>query len=251
MSVVEPADKGRLRKPRKLLRLLRTPRYRQALRAHRVAAAIEHDEVAFGHSFRTVIDVGGHTGQFALFALERFPGARVVVVEPLEEGRRTIASVLDGGAEVLPYAAGAEAGTAQLHVSRASDSSSLLPITENYTDAFAGTDEVGTVGVEVRPLDEIVPAEGVERPALLKIDVQGGEGDVLRGAPRLLERIDEVYVECSFVEFYDGQVLADEVVELMRAAGLRLTGVYGVVHDRNGRTLQSDFLFSRDVVRAP
>lgn len=251
MSVVQPAAKGRLRKPRKLLRLLRTPRYRQALRTHRVAAAIEHDEVAFGHEFRTVVDVGGHTGQFALFARERFPGAKIVVVEPLEDGRRCIASVLGNSVEVLPYAAGAEAGTAELHVSAASDSSSLLPITENYTSAWAGTHEVGTVSVEVRPLDAVLAVDDLAGPVLLKIDVQGGEGDVLRGARRLLERVDEVYVEVSFVELYDGQVLADEVVELMRAAGLRLTGVYGVAHDRNGRTLQADLLFAREVVRAP
>lgn len=251
MSVVQPAQKRRLRKPRKLLRLLRTPRYRQALRAHRVAAAIEHDEVAFGHAFRTVIDVGGHTGQFALFARERFPGARILVVEPLEDGRRAIEAVLGESVEVLPYAAGAEAGTAELHVSAASDSSSLLPITENYTSAWAGTHEVGTVSVEVRPLDDALAVDDLPGPLLLKIDVQGGEGDVLRGARRLLERVDEVYVEVSFVEFYDGQVLADEVVELMRAAGLRLTGVYGVAHDRSGRTLQADLLFAREAVRAP
>ena len=250
MSVIEPAKRRPLRKPRKLMRLLRTPRYRRALR-HGVAAAIEHDEVAFQHRFRTVIDVGGHTGQFALFAAERFPEARILCVEPLAEGRQAIERVLDGSVEILPYAAGQEASRAQLHVSRASDSSSLLPITDNYTSAWAGTEEVATVEVDVRPLDDVLPAESLARPVLLKIDVQGGEGDVLRGARRVLEVVDEVYVECSFVEFYEGQVLADEVVELLRAAGLRLTGVYGVVHDRNGRTLQSDLLFSREVVRAP
>jgi len=249
-TVIEPADKGKLRKAKKLVRLLPRRRYRRALRIG-VAAAIEHEEVAFDHSFRTVLDVGSHTGQFALFALERFPGARLWCFEPLEAERRVLERVVGSAATVVPAAAGAQEGPVTFHVSRATDSSSLRPITSNYTSAFHGTDEVGLVTVDVRRLDDVVGPDAIERPVLLKIDVQGGEGDVLAGAQRVLTEVDEAYVECSFVEFYEGQILADDVVALMRDAGLRLTGAYGVVRDRNGRTLQADLLFSRTVVRAP
>jgi hypothetical protein len=52
-------------------------------------------------------------------------------------------------------------------------------------------------------------------------------------------------VECSFVEFYRGQALIDDVVSYLRARGFRLTGVFAVVRDAIGQCLQADVLFAR------
>jgi hypothetical protein len=54
---------------------------------------------------------------------------------------------------------------------------------------------------------------------LLKIDVQGSELQVLQGRRPALDLIDEVYCECSFVELYEGQALADEVICHLRDRG--------------------------------
>lgn len=101
-----------------------------------------------------------------------------------------------------------------------------------------------TIEVTIRPLDALL--EGViQRPAMLKIDAQGGELEVLAGAAAVLEQIDTAFVECSFVEFYRGQPLADEVIAAFVEHGLRLGGVYSVVRDGRGRCLQADLLFRR------
>jgi hypothetical protein len=52
-------------------------------------------------------------------------------------------------------------------------------------------------------------------------------------------------VECSFVELYRGQALANEVIAAFLHRGLRLHGVYSVVRDAAGRCLQADLLFRR------
>ena len=80
---------------------------------------------------------------------------------------------------------------------------------------------------------------------LLKIDVQGLELEVLRGAPRILAQVDEALIEGSFIELYEGQALADDVIALMREAGLRLAGTYGKTTDADGRDVQADFYFRR------
>ena len=69
-----------------------------------------------------------------------------------------------------------------MHVSAREDSSSLLPVGEGQVSAFPGTDEVGTTNVEVRTLDSVMANRDLEKPALLKVDVQGFELPVLRGA---------------------------------------------------------------------
>jgi len=242
---VAVARKGRFRKLRKLIVLLGRPSWRRAVRRG-VAAAVEHREVPFGHDFATVVDVGAHHGQFALLALELFPRSSILCVEPLpgalDRLRATVRA--DGRVTTFGAAAAAKAGYRQLHVSRKTDSSSLLPILDSYVDAFPGTEEVRTVDVEAKTLDSMV-AERIRRPCLLKVDAQGGELEVLDGAEAVLAQVDVAYVECSFVEFYRGQALADEVIEVFLRGGLRLDGVYSVVRDAMGRCLQADLLFRR------
>ena len=52
-----------------------------------------------------------------------------------------------------------------------------------------------------------------------------------------------VYCECSFIEWYAGQALADEVIAWLRERGFKLCGVYNMAYDRDGKAVQADFLF--------
>jgi FkbM family methyltransferase len=108
---------------------------------------------------------------------------------------------------VLGIALTDHAGTEELHVSRADDCSSLLPITARQVAAFPGTKEVHTLEVRTARLDEEVRPGSFERPAALKIDVQGSELAVLHGATGILPERDAILVEevVPFVEFYAGQ----------------------------------------------
>ncbi len=229
---------------RKLLALMRRRGYRQALRQG-VAASVEHHSVPFGVDFRTVIDVGASRGQFALFAASRFPGARIVSFEPLPEPRAQLERVLDGRVEVMPLALGAEPGSVLMNVSRQDDSSSVLAIGEAQRRNFPGTEAIDTLEVPISTLDATLDPPP-ERPCLLKIDVQGLELQVLKGAGKTLAGVDEALVECSFIELYEGQAMADEVVSLMLEAGLRLAGVHGLVSTAKGEPIQADFHFKRD-----
>jgi FkbM family methyltransferase len=227
----------------KLGRLAQHPGYWRSARQG-VVASVEHHAVPFSDDIRTVFDVGASRGQFALFAVERFPKAQVTCFEPLPESRAALASVLDGRVEVRPVAVGAAPGTAELQVSAQDDSSSLLPIGSRQIAEFPGTARASTLEVPVVALEaEIGPA--TPGPRLLKIDVQGLELEVLKGAGRALDLIDEAFIECSFVELYEGQALADEVVAFLLDRGLRLAGIYGISYSADGSAVQADFLFRR------
>lgn len=242
---LQPAQSTHLRRVRKLLRLLRRPAYRPALR-YGVGAGIEHEAVPFDEPFATVIDVGANAGQFGLFAAANFPDAALVCFEPLPGPRSKLIKVLGGHQRlsVSHIAAGATAGHGCFHVSRSSASSSLLAPTAAMATVFPGTDEQAVVEVETQRLDDAMIGE-LARPALLKIDVQGAELDVLRGAEELLHQIDQIYVECSFFELYEGQALLDDVVVHLKQRGFTLRGMFALARDRQGHCLQADCLFSR------
>jgi Methyltransferase FkbM domain len=129
-------------------------------------------------------------------------------------------------------------------VSKDDDSSSLLPVSDEQVRFAAGAETVGTESVAVSRLDEILSAADIVRPALLKLDVQGYELLALQGCGQLLDVMDFIYAEVSFMTLYHGQALADEVVRLLFCKGFSLVAVNNPVFDRAGRCLQADFLFS-------
>jgi len=99
----------------------------------------------------------------------------------------------------------------------------------------------------VLPLLEAVSDHELEGPLLLKIDVQGFELQVLKACAPVLNRVEFVYVECSFVEFYAGQAMAGEVVAWLQKCGFALTGIGSLTRGPSGVGVQSDLLFRRAV----
>lgn len=217
---------------------------RRALR-HGVLPTLEHQAVLRALRPDLVVDVGANRGQFSLDVLRTLPDVRVLAFEPLVPEADVYRSILGSrqNYQLHEVALGAEAGFVEFHVSAARDSSSLLPIGRRQSELFPGTAEVDTERVTVRTLDDYI--EDIERSsrALLKLDVQGGELEVLRGGLKALGCFRWVYVEMSFVELYEGQPLADEVAEFLRAHSFGLAGV-GRPSISGGLSVQVDALFA-------
>lgn len=226
---------------------LRARRYWHALATAGVAAGWEHERVLQATGSRTVVDVGANRGQFALAVRQALPRARVFSFEPLPQPARIYERIFRGDPQVTlyPVAVGPRRERAAMHVSGRDDSSSLLPIGKRQTALFPGTREVGIQSVEVGPLDNYLSFDRLSSPAMLKIDVQGYELETLKGCERLLPAFAWAYVECSFIELYEGQAVADDVLAWMHERRMRLGGVYNVANDSNGVAVQADFLFCR------
>jgi FkbM family methyltransferase len=231
----------------KLLSILRVAPYRTALFRHRVAAGIEHERVLGPLQLRTVVDVGANRGQFGLFARRCHPSARLIAFEPLPVPASRFRRVLGGDAYVTLHMAalGFDRGSAAMHATRSDDCSSLFPPTAQQQRLSAGAIEVGTQNVHIGRLTDFVKRETIRPPALLKLDVQGYELEVLRGAEELLQAFDWIYAECSFVELYRGQPLADEVITWLRERGFRVQTLDNLARDHDGRVVQVDVLFGR------
>lgn len=234
----------RLLRLRKLAYVAVRPRCWRGL-ALLTAPSIEHRRALAGLDVATVIDVGANKGQFSLLAADLFPAARIYAFEPMRAAADRFARLFAGVARVELHrvAIGAEKANAALHVADRDDSSSLLAFARQ-TDVFH-TRQVGEERVAVDRLSAVVDQAKILPKALLKIDVQGFEREVLLGAAQLLPKIDYVFVECSYVELYKGQALASEIIALLAGHGFVLKGVFDQCADAEGTPIQADFLFAR------
>ena len=177
-----------------------------------VLAATDHKISGIGtHDYKTVLDVGASRGQFALVARAMWPQCKIVCFEPLPEAVAKLKQVFVNDQNVIIHetALGDRATLSKLNVSGRDDSSSLLPIGRQARE-YPGTAAAGVLEVPVNRTSDYI--DDCLAPILLKIDVQGCELEVLRGAAPKLDRIDSVLCECSFVELYDGQPLIGAVV---------------------------------------
>ena len=196
-----------------------------------------------------VLDVGANVGQYAL-ALRRggYPG-RIVSFEPLKAAFLELSELAehDPQWECRRLALGSTEGSAQINVSANLYSSSLLQAKERYlrTDSTAAC--IGTESVPLTMLDsiwtEVVRSE--DHP-YLKLDVQGFEMEILRGAKDSLDGVTGVQAELSLVPLYEGAPLYYEVVEFLASEGFRLAGFVPVFEDSDtGEMLQIDGIFVR------
>ncbi len=102
-------------------------------------------------------------------------------------------------------------------------------------------EESGELRVPIKRLDACLSTP-LPWPVLLKIDVQGFELEVLKGATGLLPQIDAVYVEASYVELYEGQALHEEIEGFLTGAEFSLDGRFNT-HIHLGEPVQADLLF--------
>lgn len=215
--------------------------------ARGVTPSVEHRRLLRGIQADLLLDVGANRGQFSLMARHLYPRLPIHAYEPLATEAAVYRAVLRGqaGIELHELALGDQAGSAELHVSGRPDSSSLLPIGELQVRIFPRTAEVASQRVRVATLDSL-PAhwQSAER-ALLKLDVQGFELNVLRGAAAALRHCAFVYVECSEVALYTGQALRTEVEGFLRAQGFTLRASLNPSF-AEGKMIQADYLFGRD-----
>ncbi|MGH8218256.1 MAG: FkbM family methyltransferase [Steroidobacteraceae bacterium] len=206
------------------------------MRAHRVDVVF--DIGANSGQYGRTLRVGGYEGRIVSF--EPSTAARCELVKTAKRDRKwDIAEQM---------ALGSEDNRLELHISGNSVSSSLLPMAELHLSAAPASAYVGSETVPVRRLDDI--AKEYLRPEsipFMKIDTQGYEAKVLRGASATLDRMAGVQLELSLVPLYVGQSTYEELTEQLKQRGFALWGLSpAFVDPRTGRLLQVDAAFFRD-----
>jgi FkbM family methyltransferase len=174
-----------------------------------------------------VADVGANVGDWSAAVLRVVPEARVVAIEPAPEPRRRLSERFAGvpGISIDGRAVSDRPGTAVLHVTGHSHNSSLHAPHGGMGSLYetaTGWEVVDRVQTPTTTLDELLAGEDV---ALLKIDVQGAEREVLRGADQVLGRTAAILIEVTFVSHYDGDATFPALHEQLSGSGFSLNAL--------------------------
>ena len=194
-----------------------------------------------------VIDLGANEGSFTSAVLNLAPAARVLAVEPAPEPLARLRARFGDSPSVtiVPKAVAEHSGTATLHLTGHSHNSSLhapLEETGELYDLRRDWATVQTVEVPTTSLDDLAG----DRPiACIKLDVQGAELEVLRGARRALANTRAVLMEVTFVPHYVDDAGFQTLNSFMVDAGFELVAISEPGRTAGGDATWADACYAR------
>jgi FkbM family methyltransferase len=168
----------------------------------------------------TVIDVGAANGTTVIY--KHFPKAQFLLVEPLIEYKSHL-ELLKQQYPKLDYvlaAASSQAGEITFNV----HNEHLYSSSRYYAHGF--NDNTTPRTIPTFTLDQWCAQHGYQGPYLIKIDVQGAELDVLRGAQEILQKTDYVVMEVLLIGLYEGSATLLEILNFMDQQGF---AVYEII----------------------
>src|SRR5712664_2651602 len=186
----------------------------------------------------TALDIGAHHGLYTLLASKRVgPSGKVLAFEPSPRERkqlvRNVRINFCSNVHIEPYALGKEPARNNLYVVEGGEDgcNSLRPP--------AVQSETRTVPVEVITLDAIASKLGLTKVDFVKLDVEGAELDVLKGALGLLQTAPRpvFLVEVYDIRTHPWGYEAREIVEFLYQRGYRW---YGLLNDGSIQAIASN-----------
>ncbi len=217
---------------------------KRELHARRLAAILEMNGIDF------VIDVGANTGQTAQALRGSGYRGKIVSYEPIRQCHEelTAKAASDPRWSIAPRCAlGDSDGTVELQVSQGSSLSSVAPPTKAMTQAMPKVRAASCETVPIHRLDALMKDE-LEGAAgvFLKVDAQGHDMAVLRGADGIMGRLTGIKIEMSLLPLYEGETLYLDILKFLHDRGFCPHMLVDVGYsEKLGRQLQIDGVFIR------
>lgn len=193
-----------------------------------------------------IYDIGAHHGVFSSAFAKLNQTKHVVAFEALPSSFERLRASLATQPKVIPLnvALGSTRSPSTFNVNQFSASSSFLPMEALHKELFPQTTESRPVEIMIEPLDAIVGQHSLPDPTLIKIDVQGFEGEVIRGGEKTIGSARYCVIEVSLVPLYTGAPTFREIERLMEDLGFAFVGTVGSLSShRTSQPLQMDAVF--------
>ena len=193
-----------------------------------------------------VFDVGANVGQFGLDLRRYGYSHQIISFEPVSE---TFAVLSETIKKHQPWNAvklglGSSESEQNINIS-ANDglSTSFLAMQNLHFSNFPNSKVIATEKVLISTLDRQIKSMKVDpQTMLLKMDVQGYEYEVLKGASESISKIPLCYLEVSLQPLYKGERTLLPLLNMLSSSGHEVIDVYRGIRAKNGDLLQLDIL---------
>jgi FkbM family methyltransferase len=219
-----------------------------ATAASRVAVYADFARSCRSKGVATVLDVGANRGQFASrLRMAGWPGP-IHSFEPLSDlhSRLVAAAARDPNWKIAERVAlGDASGRTTINVASNDGKSSSLLAADTSSSLYGTAFQfVQVEEIDVVTLDQWMVTAAPVAPYALKIDVQGFELHVLRGALNTLKQTRVVLLEAPLVTSYSGGASFADLYGFMSDHGFRISNAHAsTIEPSTGNALELDIEF--------
>jgi FkbM family methyltransferase len=192
----------------------------------------------------SIVDVGGSEGLTATMFAGNLKNNKVYVFEPIKQNYLKILEKSKRFSNIVPVnkALGNESGKTTINIASRVSSSSIFSLNSNpESEIFSEIlKKVSAEEIIISRLESEIPSD--EKISILKIDVQGYELEVLKGAGNRISETAFVILEMNNHEGYKGSPKYFELDAYLRNAGLILIDIFPSTHD-NSKLVEWDAIY--------
>lgn len=192
---------------------------------------------------RILLDVGAHSASWSRMFKKIFPDIKAILIEPLSEMEEHLKKFQTEFPETKYYlaCAGSEAGIKYLTTKTSLEGATLLL---NKNERLLS--ENSQREVKVITIDSLLDEGEFEIPDFVKLDVQGFELEVLKGAEKLFGKTEAFILEVSFYEYMKGMPVFFDIVKFMYDKGYEVYDFPGFLRRPYDNALgQADVCFAK------
>lgn len=188
-----------------------------------------------GFNPSTVLDIGAFEGEWTIMCSGIFTNANYFMFEAQESKIDKLKAIKSNKIDFHIGLLGPESNQkSKFYINETV--SSALPETEKNTQDF--------VEIQMYTVDEVLRLKGISKVDFIKLDVQGFELQVLKGATNTLSNVEVVLMEVSLIEINKGAPLINEVMTFMADKGFFCYDICSIVRRPLDKALwQTDVIF--------
>lgn len=203
-------------------------------------------ELILKQGSKVIFDVGANVGKTVTKYLNLFPNADIHAFEPIPEANEKFKATHADKKNIVLSNCGLSdnVGATKLNVNESIDTSSILESQEIGASSDKLCKTVMQIEIKVQTIDNYCEKAGINQIDILKIDTQGSELNILKGAEKMLQSkaIDVIFTEVYFKEQYVDQPTMYEIALFLKKYGYELYDLYEIYYNEK-QMLWGDAIF--------
>ena len=199
--------------------------------------------VILKNNITNVFDVGANVGQFIQKIRNIGFNGKIYAFEPISINFEKLKNLKDKNLECYKNGFGTKNENIEINITSGTDLSSILQPNKQGKDLLGDKiDIVSREIIQIKRFDSFFnPKKHLNN--LLKIDTQGYDLNVLKGASSILKHINYILIETSFINIYKDSPDFYVVNKYLNDKNFYLTNIYPLSKNKDGSIVECDCLY--------
>lgn len=195
-----------------------------------------------GFTPRTILDIGAHQGSWSKLVRQIWPESTIFMIEANTDHKQELQQVAwTNGFEIALLGEKAKKAVDYYASTSAFDTGNSI-----FREQTSFFDNCEIRKLPMVTLDSIVKKRNLKNIDFIKLDTQGSELNILKGAKKTILHTEFILLETQNLEYNLGAPDTCDVLLFMKNLGFQLFDITEIHHLPTGEMLQVDLLFARN-----